>query len=83
MIPSSIEIQATSEPRRKSRPCLEHLQISPWFLEAQPLSGFGLCIDCTLFCIFGATQLVAKTGLIIRTAVVRDPYARWCGREGP
>ena len=55
----------------------------PWPLEAQPQSGHGFCIDCKLFCKLRVARLAIKTDLINRTAVVRDPYARRCGREGP
>ena len=79
----TIGLQAIAKSRRKPGPCLEHLQIGPWALGDQPQSRPGLRIVCTLFCKFRITQIVRKANLINRTAVVRDPYARWCGREGP
>lgn len=49
---------------------------------AQSQSGVGLCIARTLFGEFRVTKPARKTSLINRNAVVRDPCARRCGREG-
>jgi hypothetical protein len=63
--------------------CMEHMQVGPWSLEAKSQPCSGLCAAYTVCCKFRFTSLVRKTNLINRTAVVRDPYARWCRREGP
>jgi hypothetical protein len=39
-----------------------------------------ICINGQILCRLGITETVCETVLINRTAVVRDPYARWCGR---
>jgi len=38
--------------------------------------------DRKVFCFAGRSKTVYQNDLINRTAVVRDPYARWCGRGG-
>ena len=50
----------------------------PWRLSRSP--GLSFALPAKYFCNTGITEAVCETVLINRTAVVRDPYARWCGR---
>ncbi len=70
-----------AQARCQPRPCMEHVQICPWPMAIEPESGAGLRSACPLFCKPAIAQTVYETDLINRTAVVRDPYARWCGRR--
>ncbi len=48
-------------------------------MEAEPKPGIGVCTPCKIFCKSGAAEAFYQIDLINRTAVVRDPYARWRG----
>jgi RNA-directed DNA polymerase len=53
----------------------------PWRLSRSPALAYAL--PARYFANLGLPSLFAKPSSSNRTAVVRDPYARWCGREGP
>jgi UDP:flavonoid glycosyltransferase YjiC (YdhE family) len=47
----------------------------------RPQSEIRLCIAREVLFDSGVTETVCYAELVNRSAVVRDPYARWCGRE--
>jgi len=49
----------------------------PWRLSRSP--GLAFALTASYFTELGVPRLYIK-GLSHRTAEVRDPYARWCGR---
>jgi hypothetical protein len=59
---------------------MEHSEVGPWSMAVKPQSGVGFCITGQILCGDGVAETACETGLVNRTAVVRDPYARWCGR---
>ena len=61
---------------------MEYGKIGPSSMEDKPKSGIGLCITGKVFRRHGVAQAVYQIDLINRTAMVRDPYAWWCGRRG-
>ncbi len=60
---------------------LEYGQVHAWTLAVEPEPGTGVCFTDAILHLLGVTPTVRETDLISRTAVVRDPYARWCGRR--
>jgi len=59
---------------------MEYREVGPRAMAFKPESGTGICTDGKVFCRTGIAETVCETDLVDRTAVVRDPYARWCGR---
>jgi hypothetical protein len=62
--------------------CMEHSEIGPRAMASKPKPGTGIRIAGQIFYKTGIATTVCENVLINRTAVVRDPYARWCGRGG-
>ena len=59
---------------------MEHSEVGSRSMAVKPKSGVGLRITGQILRGDGVAESVRLTGLVNRTAVVRDPYARWCGR---
>ena len=76
------QIPAVKETRSEQRSCMEYYKIGTWPLASKPKSGIVICFACEIFCKAGIADAVHRNDLINRTDVVRDPYARWCGRRG-
>ena len=74
-------LPGAAEARGQPGSGVEHGQIGPRSLASEPKSGAGVCSAGTVLCSSGIAETVRETDLISRTAVVRDPYARWCGRR--
>ena len=60
--------------------CMEHSEIGPRAMASKPKPGTGIRIAGQIFYKTGIATTVCENVLINRTAVVRDPCARWCGR---
>ena len=61
---------------------LEHGQVRPRSMALQPESGSGHGLAGQLFRWVWECRGGPSRDHLHRTAVVRDPYARWCGRSG-
>lgn len=59
---------------------MEYGQISTRAMAIKPKPRAFICFNGKVFLKFGIAETVCQTGLINRTAMVRDPYAWWCGR---
>jgi hypothetical protein len=61
---------------------MEYDKVSAWAMAFEPQPGTGICIAGEIFREFMAAKTECQIDLVNRTALVRDPYARWCGRRG-
>jgi hypothetical protein len=60
---------------------MEHGDISTWAMAFKSQSRACICFNSKILPEFRVTKIACQTDLVNRTAVVRDPYARWCGRR--